>query len=229
MLIKKPDCLFCTLQNLVYFFDFQFIGKLQKTDRNKDMRKLALTGILLCLTAANLQALTMEDAAGRIERSGEIDTDLLVDGKSVVSPQLKLTTDPEYLAAKKVEFTNNSEVSSWETRLAISVVATIVTGLYSYSEYLNAQDQLKDMEANDTRMSNAIFFSEARSYYTRANKNREAIDNHNQGMQNGMILSTLLAGYSIWVWMGEPEKAGDLSWRSTITPQGAQLVYTMRW
>ncbi len=143
--------------------------------------------------------------------------------------RLKLTIDPEYLAAKKAEIAYTSDLSSWETKLTISLIATVITGLYSASEYQNAQDQLNEMEANETLMSNAGTLSEASSYYAKANKNREAIDNHNQGMQNGMILSTLLAGYGLWVWMDEPEKPDDLSWRSTITPQGAQLVYSMRW
>ncbi len=143
--------------------------------------------------------------------------------------QLKLPTDPENLPAKKAEIVSTGELSSWETRLTISFIATAVTGLYSISEYQNAQDQLKEMEANETRMSNTNFFSEARRYNAKANKNREAVNNHNQGVQNGLILSTLLAGYSFWIWMDELEKNGYPSWWPTFSPQGAQLVYSIRW
>ncbi len=150
---------------------------------------------------------------------------------------LKLEIEPDYLLAQKevidvrdaAEEEYQNALSSRNTKLIVSLLATLTTGAYSYSEYTSAQDELKLMEENQAIINSTNNYSVANEYYTKTQKNQEAINGHNENMQLGMALSTLLGLYSFWVWADEPDKPETISWLPIIKPDGFQFALSARW
>ncbi|MCP4296058.1 MAG: hypothetical protein GY786_10660 [Proteobacteria bacterium] len=93
----------------------------------------------------------------------------------------------------KVQTANDDDHSWWKTKLTFSLIACLTTGLYAYSENQEALTQREDLEENESMMTNTNSNIEASNYNDLANKNREAIKTHNQNMQTGLMLSSLLA------------------------------------
>lgn len=136
------------------------------------------------------------------------------DDKKEYETSVSLEMQKPYIRKLKYE----SEMSTWPWKWGGALTGAVIAGLYTVQQSQAAAKAREDQDAEIDAALSSASTELAQSHSDAAKEHNESVKQHNQNAMISGLLSAGLFGLATWIWLDEPQKPTEMTWRPVVTP-----------